>query len=78
MRNSLIWNKGEDFRRYKIKFHTDVHNLNLRFRGLITPSQHHTTVYERSFTYNVYKLYNGLSISLKKKLKKVLYCDSIN
>ena len=49
----------------KIKFRTDVHNVNVRTRGLITPPHHRTALFERSFTYNVAKLYNPLPVSVK-------------
>lgn len=62
----------------KIKFRTDVHNLNLRFKGLITPPPHKTALFTRCFSFNISKLYNCLpaeminlqSAAFKNKLKK--------
>lgn len=55
----------------KISFRSDVHNLNIRFRGLITPPRHRTRLYERSFRYNIAFLYNDLPIEMKSlKLHK--------
>lgn len=49
----------------KITFRSDVHNVNVRFRGLITPPIHKTCLYERSFRYNIALLYNDLPIEMK-------------
>lgn len=61
----------------KINFRTDVHNLNLRNKGLITPPFHRTSVFQRSFTYNIAKLYNSLPLNFKNvshiKFKKLVF-----
>lgn len=44
----------------KIRFRTDVHNLNLRRKGLIYPPTHRYTLFQRSFTFQVYKTYNSV------------------
>ena len=49
----------------KICFRTDVHTLNIRFKGTLTPPAHKTTQFERSFSYQISKLYNSLLPSLK-------------
>ena len=49
----------------KIRYRTDVHALNLRFRGYISPPPHRTTFYERSFSYQIYLLYNRIPKGLK-------------
>lgn len=49
----------------KITFRDDVHNLNLRYKGLLTPPYHKTALFERSFTFSIYKLYNPLPPQLK-------------
>lgn len=64
----------------RLRFRTDVHNLNLRYKGLLTPPMHKTTIFERSFSYNIAKAYNfelreinAASLpSLKIKLKRLL------
>lgn len=43
---------------HKIRFRTDVHNINIRNRNLITPPRHRLSFYERSFSYSVYVAYN--------------------
>lgn len=50
----------------KIQYRTDIHNLNLRHRGLITPPTHRTEIFKRSFSFNVYKLYNSIPVYFKK------------
>ena len=52
----------------KITFRTDVHTLNLRFRGLLTPPAHKTELFKRSFSYQIYKLYNDLPDDVKQLL----------
>lgn len=64
----------------KIRFRTDVHNLNIRFKGNLTPPIHRTTLFERSFSYNIAIFYNSLIAPLKslsfngfkKKFKEML------
>lgn len=47
----------------KITYRSDVHNLNLRYKGSITPPLHRTTLFEQSFSYQISKIYNGLKIN---------------
>lgn len=49
----------------KINYRTDVHNLNLRNKGQISPPLLHTELCKRSFSYHIYKLYNELPLPLK-------------
>lgn len=49
----------------KIRFRTDVHNLNLRFRGNITIPMHSTELGKRGFSYCIAKYYNQLPPELK-------------
>ena len=64
----------------KIRFRTDIHNLNIRFKGNLTPPFHRTALFERSYSYNIANFYNSLiaplkSVSLnnfKKKFKQKL------
>lgn len=51
----------------KITFRTDVHNLNVRFKGTLTPPVHRTTLFERSFSFNICRIYNSLPPSLKSR-----------
>jgi len=65
----------------KISFRTDVHNLNLRFRGTLTPPVHRSALFERSFSYQISKIYNDIpydfkNLSLygfKRKLRERLF-----
>lgn len=63
--HKIILNKKPPYLYNKITFRTDVHNLNLRFRGLITAPQHRTAIFERSFQYNISKIYNNIPSYLK-------------
>ena len=62
---SIMLNKTPPYLYNKIKFRTDIHSLNLRFRGLISPPIYKKLIFTRSFSYNVYKLYNDLPTHLK-------------
>lgn len=57
--HSVIFNKSPPYLYNKIKFRSDVHTLNLRFRGLLSPPLHKTSLFTRSFSYNVYVFYNN-------------------
>lgn len=63
--HSIIISKIPPYLYNKITFRSDVHNLNLRFKGMLSPPSHHTVLFRRSFSYNIYSLYNGLSLNLK-------------
>lgn len=51
----------------KIRFRTDVHNINIRRKSIITPPSHRTTLFQRSFRFNIYKTYNAISADFKLK-----------
>lgn len=61
----------------KLKFRTDVHNLNIRRKNLLTIPSHNKEMFKKSFSYNVANLINKYEImdfslsvaSFKKKLK---------
>lgn len=55
----------------KIRFRTDVHNINIRKKTLITPPLHKTAMYERSFSFNVARLYNNVPVNLKDRDLKI-------
>lgn len=50
----------------KVTFRTDVHNITTRFRGLISPPRHSTAIFERSFSFQIYSLYNKISCVAKE------------
>lgn len=62
----IIINKCPPYLYNKISFRTDVHSLNLRFKSRISPPAHKTAIFQRSFSYNVYALYNKLPPEIKK------------
>lgn len=61
----VIRNKIPIYLYNKISFRGDLHNLNTRQRSLISPPRHRTAMYQRSFSYNIYKYYNLIPINLK-------------
>lgn len=61
----IIKNKSPQYLYLKINFRTDVHTLNLRFKGLLTPPLHSTQLYKRSFSYTISKYFNILPLHLK-------------
>lgn len=68
--HKIIANKSPQYLYRKIKFRTDVHNLNVRFKGLLTPPPHRTELFKRSFRYRICKVYNSVPQELKNsKLK---------
>lgn len=79
--HKIIINKCPPYLYSRLRFRTDVHSLNLRFRGLLTPPLHRTEFFKRSFSYRVCKVYNaipdylkGLKIGcFKHKYKKMLF-----
>ena len=68
--HKIIILKKPPYLHSKIKFRTDVHNLNIRFKGTITPPIHRTSFFERSFSYTISAIYNAVPPQLK--LKSVL------
>lgn len=49
----------------KISFRSDIHNINVRSKGLLTPPLHKSVFFERSFSFTIYKLYNSVPDNLK-------------
>lgn len=43
---------------HKIRYRTDVHNINLRSRGNVTIPKHRTQLFKRSFSYQIALVYN--------------------
>lgn len=79
--HKIIVNKVPAYLYNKIRFRTDVHNINLRNKNIITPPQHKYSFFERSFQFCIAKVYNSvpnsykkLSVSqFKRHLKKVYF-----
>lgn len=57
----------------KIRFRTDVHNVNIRRKSMITSSMHKTVLYERCFLFNIYKVYNEIPADLKQYSKIAVF-----
>lgn len=49
----------------KITYRTEIHNLNLRHRGIISMPSHNTSFFQRGFSYNICKFFNKLPLELK-------------
>lgn len=56
----VISEKTPPYLYQKIRFRTDIHNVNLRNRGNVTIPKHRTELFKRSFSYQAPKIYNGL------------------
>lgn len=65
--HKIIINKIPKYLSQKISYRTDVHNINVRFKGLLTPPLHRTELFKRSFTYQITKVYNSIPIDIKNK-----------
>lgn len=63
--HKIISTKTPSYLYNKITFRSDVHNLNVRSKGLLSPPRHRTTFYERGFRYCIYKSYNRVSFDAK-------------
>lgn len=79
--HQIIITKTPPYLCNKITYRTDIHNVTTRFRSLISPPLHSTACYERSFTYQIYRMYNSLPndfknlsiVQFKSKLRKDLF-----
>lgn len=56
--HKLILTKIPPYLHRRITFRTDVHNINVRNRGLLTPPIYKSAFFTRSFTYSIAALYN--------------------
>lgn len=78
--HKIISDKCPPYLFRKITFRSDVHNINIRCKGLISPPPHKTSIFERSFSYNIYKMYNSIPNNIKslgmhtfrKKMRDIL------
>lgn len=67
----------------KITYRTDIHNLNIRRKWTLYPPAHKLVVFERCFTFNIYRLWNQLPLTIanivdKTKFKKCLFKTFFN
>ena len=76
----IIKFKSPPYLYQKLSFRTDVHDLNLRRRGMLTVPRHRKEVFKRSFSYNIANTLNTLNgfdigqspATFKYKLKRNL------
>lgn len=74
--NKVIFLKCPPYLYQKIKFRYDAHALDLRHKFTITPPSHITTLYERSFSYQISQKYNLVPLKLKK-VSPLMFKNSI-
>lgn len=63
--HKIILYKKPPYLYEKIKFRTDVHSLNIRFKGGLTPPLHKTALYEGCFSYFIFKIHKLIPDHLK-------------
>lgn len=63
--HKIITSKAPTYLYLKISFRSDVHNINVRFRGRLSPPARRTELFKCSFTYQITKIYNNLPKSIK-------------
>lgn len=61
----------------KITYRSDVHNLNIRFRGTLTPPIYFSESFKRSFSYNIAQCVNGLPMDVRAITNKRLFRISL-
>lgn len=65
--HKLLLHRSPPYLLNKITYRSDVHNINVRFRGSVSIPAHKTEAFKRSFSYQIARIYNPLSNDLKKK-----------
>ena len=63
----------------KVVTRSDVHTINVRFRGALSPPCHRTEWFKRSFSYQIYHIYNKFIFTNPQctsvsKLRQMLTC----
>lgn len=62
--HKILDEKSPPYLYNRIRFRTDVHNVNLRFKGKLTIPAHHKALFERSFSYRIAKDLNDFPDSI--------------
>ena len=57
--HNIMVNKEPAYLYNKIRFRTDVHNVNIRRKDLLSVPLHKLSIFERSFTFRVYRVGYG-------------------
>ena len=60
--HEIVNNNAPKYLSKKISHRTDVHNINIRFKGTLTPP-----FFRRSFLYQIAKICNSVQSSIKNK-----------
>lgn len=63
--HSIMNSKTPPYLYNRITFKTDVHNINVRRKDEMLAPRHRTALYEKSFTYRMYKHYYMLPRSIR-------------
>lgn len=76
--HSIILTQKPPYLYRSITFRTDVHNVNIRFKGTLTPPIHHSVQFKRCFSYHITFVYNSIPVDIKNVsslnlFKKKLY-----
>lgn len=58
--HKIITENSPSYLYKKIKFRHNVHDLNTRNKNILTPPMHRTSLFERSFQFNICKIYNSI------------------
>jgi len=77
----ILLSKKPPYLHRKISHRTDVHNVNIRFKGLLTMPLHKTAMFQRSFSYNIVSKLNSISehikslkpLAFKRAIRKIIF-----
>lgn len=64
--HTILLNKTPPYLYNKIKFRTDIHNVNIRRKDMLCIPKHKLTLYRKSFTYQASKIYNLIPTEIKE------------
>lgn len=63
--HKIVLSRTPPYLHNKLAYRSDVHNLNIRTRGLLSPPAHKTSFFERCFRYCIYREYNRVPLEAK-------------
>lgn len=78
--HKILSSKTPPYLYRRMTFRCDVHNLNIRSRSLLSPPPHRTALFQKTFSFQIYKTMNSVSHSVlvlqprtfKKKIREQL------